>query len=103
MPDGGLMRAHAGTDRKPLSIEEGIVRLEAGQGEGIIVDLGDGRLAAADGPRGTEGLLQRLRGHKMILALASGSADLSRFSSASRQMVIAPLVQEILDATRHRS
>jgi hypothetical protein len=38
----------------------------------------------------------------MMLALASGAADLSRFSAVPRALTIAPGVQEILDATTHR-
>jgi hypothetical protein len=80
------------------SLDDAIVLLEAGQGAGLIVDLGHGRLARASGMRGDEGLLQRLRGHKLILALASGQADLSHFSGSARPLVIAPEVQDIIDA-----
>lgn len=102
MPDGSAMRANALTNGKALTLEEGITRLEAGEGEGLVVDLGAGRLAAADGHRGPEGLLQRLRGHRMMLALASGTADLSRFVPSNDKLVISPLVQEILDAATQR-
>jgi hypothetical protein len=81
----------------PHSLNEAIALLEAGQGAGLIVDLGGGRLARADTMRGEEGLLQRLRGHKMILALASGAADLTRYSNESRPLQIAPEVQDIVD------
>ena len=60
MADGSAMRAHPAPDSKPLGLDEAIRLLEAGQGQDICVDLGDGRLARADGPRGSEGLLQRL-------------------------------------------
>lgn len=102
MPGGFAMRAHPAPDTKPLGLDDAIRMLESGGGQDICVDLGDGRLARADGPRGSEGLLQRLRGHKMMLALASGSADLSRFSAAPRSLTIAPGVQEILDAAIQR-
>lgn len=102
MPGGFAMRAHPAPDAQPLGLDEAIRLLEAGEGQDICVDLGDGRVARADGPRGSEGLLQRLRGHKMMLALASGAADLSRFSAVPRALTIAPGVQEILDATTHR-
>lgn len=82
----------------PLDLDAAIALLEAGKGAGLAVDLGNGRLARANGVRGDEGLLQRLRGHRLILALASGEADLSRFSEAVRPLVIAPEVQDILDA-----
>ncbi len=81
-----------------LDIDEAIALLEAGKGAGLVVDLGNGRLARANGVRGDDGLLQRLRGHKLILALASGNADLSRFSDSAQPLVIAPEVQDIIDA-----
>jgi hypothetical protein len=102
MADGSAMRVHPAPDTKPLGLDEAIRLLEAGQGQDICVDLGDGRLARADGPRGSEGLLQRLRGHKMMLALASGAADLSHFTASPHALTIAPGVQEILYATTHR-
>ena len=49
-----------------------------------------------------DGLLQRLRGHRMMVALASGAADLSKFSAAADTVKVAPLVQEILDAAVQR-
>jgi len=102
MGGGTLMRAKPASGTRLLGLEEAIRLLETGEIEDIAVDLGDGRLARADGPRGVEGLLQRLRGHKMMLALASGAADLSRFSAAPRSLVVAPAVQEILDVTTGR-
>lgn len=103
MPDGTAMRAGKLTSHDPLSLDEAIARLEAGaDAEGMSVDLGDGRLASADGHRGGEGLLQRLRGHKMMLALASGSADLSRFAAQAGKVSVLPQVQEILDAARQK-
>jgi hypothetical protein len=102
MADGSAMRVHPAPDTKPLGLDEAIRLLEDGQGKDICVDLGDGRLARADGPRGSEGLLQRLRGHKMMLALASGAADLSHFTASPHALTIAPGVQEILDATTQR-
>ena len=96
------MRARPAPQTQCLALDEAIRLLEAGEGQDITVDLGDGRLARADGPRGNDGLLQRLRGHKMMLALASGTADLSRFSAAPRSLTIAPGVQEILDAATQR-
>nr|WP_321359558.1 hypothetical protein [uncultured Hyphomonas sp.] len=102
MPGGFAMRAHTAPETTPLGLDDAIRQLEAGEGQDICVDLGDGRLARADGPRGSEGLLQRLRGHKMMLALASGAADLSHFTASPGSLTIAPGVQEILDATTQR-
>ncbi|MCA8902831.1 MAG: hypothetical protein KDA53_16455 [Hyphomonas sp.] len=102
MADGSPMRASPASAPQVLGLDEAIRVLEAGAGDDITVDLGDGRIARSEGARGNEGLLQRLRGHKMMLALASGAADLSRFSAASRSLVVAPAVQEILDAAGQR-
>ena len=87
---GSVMRIDPIPDTKPVSLFEG---------EGLVVDLGNGRTASADGHRGTDGLLQRLRGHRMMLSLATGGADLSRFEGLNDSVIVAPLVQEILDAT----
>jgi hypothetical protein len=102
MRGGSTMRVNPAPEPRPLGLDEAIRLLESGQGQDISVDLGEGRLARADSARGSEGLLQRLRGHKMMLALASGAADLSRFSVAPRSLTIAPGVQEILDAATHK-
>ena len=93
-------RAQPGDGR--LGLDEAITRLEAGQGDGLVVDLGNGRTAVADGHRGDDGLLQRLRGHRMMVALASGAADLSQFSANDGTVKVSPLVQEILDAAVQR-
>lgn len=92
------MRMDPLPDPKAVSLDEAISLLEAGKGEGLLVDLGHGRTATADGHRGEEGLLQRLRGHRMMMSLASGGADLSRFAGLGDAVIVAPLVQEILDA-----
>lgn len=102
MADGSVMRARSDQTETEVSIEEAIRRLEAGNADGLVVDLGDGRKAVADGHRGNEGLLQRLRGHTMMQALATGSADLSRFDAANDGVKVAPQVQEILDAAIQR-
>ena len=102
MADGSVMRARPQPGAPRLSLDEAISRLEAGQGDGIVVDLGDGRTAVADGHRGDAGLLQRLRGPRRFMASASGAADLSKFSAAAGAVKVAPLVQEILDAAAQR-
>lgn len=102
MPDGSMMRTNPFQGSQTIGLDEAIRRLEAGDGDGLVVDLGDGRFATADGHRGAEGLLQRLRGHRMMLALASGAADLSRFEAAPDTLIVAPLVQEILDVATQR-
>jgi hypothetical protein len=100
MADGNTMRA--AMPAVAVSVDEAIRLIEAGNGEGLRVDLGGGRFASADTPRGTDGLLQRLRGHKMLTAL-SQDGDLSRFKPPSTQVHVAPAVQEILDAATRKS
>lgn len=103
MADGSAMRASSGSGGQgtsTVSLDKAISLLESGQGDGIIVDLGNGRTASASGHRGADGLLQRLRGHRMMMAMASGAADLSRFASKPGAITVAPQVQEILDAAR---
>ncbi len=103
MAEGSTLRARTSLDAAPaVSIDEAIRRLEAGQGEGLRVDLGGGRYAAADTPRGADGLLQRLRGHKLLTALAEGGADLSRLKPPSTEVTVAPEVREILDAATRK-
>lgn len=103
MADGSQVQARALRAETRIGLEEAIRQLEAGTGEGLAVDLGSGRVARADSPRGEEGLLQRLRGHKMLLALASGGADLSRLKGMPREVQVAPAVREILDAATRKA
>lgn len=103
MADGNQIPARALRAEVNTSLEEAIRKLEAGAGEGLTVDLGSGRVARADSPRGDEGLLQRLRGHKMLLALASGGVDLSRLKGMPRELQVAPAVREILDAAARKA
>ncbi|WP_162786366.1 hypothetical protein [Hyphomonas sp. CACIAM 19H1] len=103
MADGNQMQARALRAEVTTGLEEAIGKLEAGAGAGLAVDLGGGRIARADSPRGEEGLLQRLRGHRMLLALASGKADLSRLKSMPGDLQVAPAVREILDAAARKA
>ncbi|MBY9065523.1 hypothetical protein K1X12_01350 [Hyphomonas sp. WL0036] len=103
MADGHQMPVRALKAEALTSLEDAIRKLEAGAGEGLAVDLGNGRIARADSPRGNEGLLQRLRGHKMLLALASGGADLSRLKPVPGDVQVAPSVREILDAATRKA
>ncbi len=103
MADGSQLQTRALRAEITTGLEEAIGRLEAGKGEGLAVDLGGGRIARADSPRGDEGLLQRLRGHRMLLALASGSADLSRLKTMPGDLQVAPAVREILDAAARKA
>lgn len=102
MADSVRLQSHAPQAEAVIGLDEAISRLEAGAGEGCCVDLGGGRIARADSPRGQEGLLQRLRGHKMLLAIASGNVDISRLKALPGEITVAPAVREILDAATRR-
>lgn len=103
MADGNTLRANLSPSNAPVvGVDDAIRLIEAGKGEGLRVDLGDGRYASADTPRGTDGLLQRLRGHKMLTALSRDGGDLSRLKPPSMAVIVAPAVQEILDAATRK-
>ena len=83
-----------------VSLEEAIARLESGEAsDGIRVDLGNGRVAQADGPNGKPGLLQRLRGHRLLLAMSEDIAALP--GPADDDIVIFEDVGELLDAVKN--
>ena len=104
MGDGSTMRASLPVNDSPVvSVDEAIRLIEAGKGEGLRVDLGGGRYASADTPRGTDGLLQRLRGHKMLTALSQDGGDLSRLKPPATEVTVAPAVREILDAATRKA
>ncbi|MFN4183900.1 MAG: hypothetical protein ACK4M6_03885 [Hyphomonas sp.] len=103
MADGNQIAARGLRAEITTSVEDAIGKLEAGAGEGLAVDLGSGRIARADSPRGDEGLLQRLRGHKMLLAIASGGVDISRLKAMPGELQVAPAVREILDAAARKA
>ena len=103
MAEGSSLRATLKLDMPPaVSVDEAIRLIEAGKGEGLRVDLGGGRFASADTARGTDGLLQRLRGHKMLTALSTDGGDLSRLKPPSTEVHVAPAVREILDAAMRK-
>lgn len=59
-----------------LTIFDAIERLEAGAWrDDLCVDLGDGFLLRADGPLGPAGLLQRLKGHALLLSTTEGDGE----------------------------
>lgn len=103
MADGTPMQARFAAGEAPAELDEAIRKLEAGGGDSLVVDLGGGRIARPDSPRGTAGLLQRLRGHKMLMAQAEAGTDLSRFKSRTEVLQVAPAVREILDAAGRKS
>ncbi|MEL6862114.1 MAG: hypothetical protein AAGL11_09765 [Pseudomonadota bacterium] len=84
-----------------VSLEEAISQIESGEAsETITVDIGHDRLVRADGAQGLQGLLQRLRGHRMVLALSSGEATSSVVAMRSGRPELHPDVAEILDALK---
>jgi hypothetical protein len=104
MADGNTLRASLPAGLPPaVSVDEAIRLIEAGKGDGLRVDLGGGRFASADTPRGTDGLLQRLRGHKMLTALSRDGGELSRLKSPATEVNVAPAVREILDAAMRKA
>jgi hypothetical protein len=103
MAEGNTLRASLSLNTVPaVGLDEAIRLLEAGKGEGLRVDLGGGRFASADTPRGADGLLQRLRGHKMLTALSQDGGELSRLKPPATEVTVAPAVREILDAATRK-
>jgi hypothetical protein len=88
--------------QRPVSLDEAIRRLEAGHDDALEIDLGQGRIARIQGPRGREGLLQRLRAHSRLAALAAGEGDVQRLAPELRPLQIAPEVKDILRAITSR-
>ena len=104
MADRHTLRAPLPAGPAPgVSVEEAIRLIEAGKGDGLRVDLGGGRFASAVTPRGTDGLLQRLRGHRMLMALSQDGGDLSRLKPPATEVVVAKAVREILDAAARKA
>ncbi|MEL7042613.1 MAG: hypothetical protein AAGL90_13890 [Pseudomonadota bacterium] len=91
-------------DTPPIvSLDEGISMIEAGQApETICVDIGHEVLLRANGEKGLPGLLQRLRGHRMILAMSEGEIAPSVVPLRSGKPEMHPDVAEILDALKDR-
>ncbi|MEL7032091.1 MAG: hypothetical protein AAGL97_02025 [Pseudomonadota bacterium] len=84
-----------------ISLDDAIAMLEADEApENICVDIGHDILVRANGPKGLQGLLQRLRGHRMILALSSGELAQSVVPMRSGKPDMHPDVAEILDALK---
>ncbi len=74
MADGTAMERLKDDEPATLTIFEAIERLEAGTWrDDLCVDLGDGFLLRADGPLGPAGLLQRLKGHALLLSTDAGT------------------------------
>lgn len=97
---GGSLVASLGDPDGPLGLEDAITLIERGLANaGLEVDLGEGRIARADGPRGVAGLLQRLKGHRTLSALAEGGSDLAALGLGAPPPV-SPAIKSMLDAVR---
>jgi len=84
-----------------VSMDQAIALLEADEApENICVDIGHDMFVRADGAKGLQGLLQRLRGHRMILSLSSGELAQSVVPMRSGKPDMHPDVAEILDALK---
>lgn len=85
----------------PVDLETGIKLIETLRaGSDLRVDLGNGMIAKADGAQGLQGLLQRLRGHRMILAMAAGATASGIAPMRSSKPDMHPDVAIILDALK---
>ena len=91
-------------DTPPLvDLDAAIALLETGRAsEALRVDLGEGCIARVEGHTGLAGLLQRLRGHRLILAIAAspGTADIRPMRAGKPDMH--PDVASILDALKNQ-
>ena len=84
-----------------VSLDEGIAMIEAGDApDTICVDIGHNKMLRADGVKGLAGLLQRLRGHRMILTLSSGESSATVVPMRSGKPDMHPDVAAILDALK---
>ena len=84
-----------------VSLDDGISLIESGEApDDICVDIGSNTLLRADGAKGLPGLLQRLRGHRMILSLSSGEIAPSVVPMRSGKPDMHPDVAAILDALK---
>jgi hypothetical protein len=84
-----------------VSLDEAIEMIEADKApDTICVDIGHKTLVRANGPKGLQGMLQRLRGHRMILSLSSGELAQSVVPLRSGKPDMHPDVAEILDALK---
>lgn len=84
-----------------VSLDEAIAMIEAGNApDNLCADIGHKSLVRANGPKGLQGMLQRLRGHRMILSLSSGELAPSVIPLRSGKPDMHPDVAEILDALK---
>jgi len=84
-----------------VALDDAIALIEDGAApDNICVELAPDLMVHANGEKGMQGLLQRLRGHRMILALSEGEATESVVPMRSGKPDMHPDVAEILDALK---
>lgn len=82
-----------------VDFETAISMIEAGDAsDTLVVDLGEGVIARAEGRLGLQGLLQRLRGHRMLMAMAHAETHEAVLPMRSGKPDMHPDVATILDA-----
>lgn len=87
-------------ETEPVSLAAGIAELErSGPKPGLCVDLGYGAIARADGALGQAGLVQRLMGHRLLLALAGDPAQ-EGVVLPERDLEVTAQNKELLDLAR---
>lgn len=85
---------------EPVDLKAGIAQLElGGPRPGLTVDVGHGNLARANGHLGQAGLLQRLMGHRLLVALAQDPAR-ENVQLPERKLDIDPEIAILLDLAR---
>lgn len=90
------------TDITGTDLETAISLIESGDApETLVVDLGDGCFARADGRLGLQGLLQRLRGHRLLMTVAQAGQDETVLPLRDGEPEIEPQVAAILDALKN--
>jgi len=90
------------TESPPImSLDDAISLIETGDAsDNICVNIGGDKLVRADGVKGLQGLLQRLRGHRMILALSLREIAPTVVPMRSGKPEMHPDVAAILDALK---
>jgi len=86
-----------------VSLSDGLALLErGGPRPGLRVDLGNGAIAKADGKLGQSGLIQRLMGHRLLVALAGDPAQ-EGLELPNRQLDVSKQTKDLLDLARKPS
>ena len=99
----GATHLHFSSDTVAVDIDTAITMIEAGDASAtLLVDLGDGSVARADGYLGLQGLLQRLRGHRKLVAMANSGEANEVIAMRSGKPDMHPDVAAILDALNNQ-